>query len=106
MTDDLIERLRAEDLEAAENVIRAWALLGGGDEGQWPRYIALGIDSIASPLRTRIAVLEGALERLGGSEAFTSPFMVQEGPTGDELKARIQFARDTRATLNGEKKHG
>ena len=50
-------------------------------------------------LEARILQLVGALERLGGSVAFVMPHVIAKGATGDELKARTEFAR---AALSGD----
>jgi len=42
---------------------------------------------------SRIAELEGALERLGSTEAMTSSFMRRDNEEGRELDARVTFAR-------------
>jgi hypothetical protein len=75
---------------------RMWSTLGyfANREGDDLDTEVMGwaMSAIAA-LRSRVAELEAALERLGSMQAMTVPHFIAAGPTGDELKARAEYAR-------------
>ena len=56
---------------------------------------AVKLHMLVSEVQAANLQLVGALERLGGSVAFVMPHVIAKGATGDELKARTEFARAT-----------
>lgn len=46
--------------------------------------------------------LRKIVERLGSSEAFTHSQIIPEGPIADEMRARMQFARDALSSAQGK----
>ena len=55
--------------------------------------VTAGADAERKRLEPEIERLRAALRRLGSMETMTVPFFIPRGGIGDELKARITFAR-------------
>lgn len=99
-----------EDREVAEMFRRGT----GGKYDRDVEHLAAALARYASPLRTRIAELEGALRT--ADEALCA-YACHAGPEAPCIRSKDQCASECgkeagdallalRATLNGEKKHG
>jgi hypothetical protein len=95
------DEVRQEDREAAYELADDF---DGRSVGEFLASIApQAFARHASPLRTRIAELEGALSNARGNlvRALASSLA-----TSDEFAAMLPSVKIIDATLNGEKKHG